>query len=44
MTERYAELYDSLLHDGRAFAERLFIEQESRSRTSRTSPPRPRSR
>ena len=28
MTERYAELYDSLLHDGRAFAERLFAEQE----------------
>ena len=28
MTERYAELYDSLLHEGRAFAERLFSELE----------------
>ena len=28
MTERYAKLYDSLLHDGRAFAERLFSELE----------------
>ena len=28
MTERYAELYDSLLREGRAFAERLFAELE----------------
>ena len=28
MTERYADLYESLLVEGRAFAERLFAEQE----------------
>ena len=28
MTERYAGLYESLLREGRAFAERLFAEQE----------------
>ena len=28
MTERYAELYESLLREGRAFAERLFAELE----------------